>query len=189
MTNTLVTSMNGVPDPAIFPANTVRKFLCEIVQGEVSNVTRVEFSVKAPANAFMPAGSIVYVDGATNAATTEAVSIPCIVRVGTENGNVASTFGNSGCGLITVLPLNVPNVIATSVYGGNIVAGDKLYVGDVEVAGGTVKGLTNVGSGDVVAIAKSAPKKHHTGPMGILFEAIAGVPSSEVESSSSSSEE
>ena len=185
MKDTLVTSMNGVPAPQNFPANATRKFLCEIVQGEVSNVTRVEFSVKAPANAFMPAGSIVYVDAATNSATTEAVGIPCIVRVGTENANVNSTFGNSGCGLITVLPLNVPNLIATSVFGGTIAAGDKLYVGDVVVAGGTVKGLTNAGSGDVVGIAKTAPKKHHTGPMGIVFSAVAGVPSDAEESSAS----
>lgn len=153
-----------------FNAKNTRKYVCEVVQGEVSNLVRQEVSLTVPAGAEFPTGTIVFV-GANNVAslTKGDNPVPHIVFVGTEHENVNSELGNSGCGLITAIPLNVPNVIVTSVITDEtFTVGAKVYAnadGELSVTAEESE-IANTFVGIVRAVGK-----HHTGPKTVMFMA------------------
>lgn len=180
--NTLLTSGYGKPIPANFKAKYVHKYFCDVVQGDVSNDVRQENSVAVAAGAWIPTGSISFitaskdVNNTNTMATVEAHdSIPQIVIVGTEHGNVHSELGNSGCGLITMIPLTAKNTFMTTVFvEGTYNVGDKLTVMKAEVNGKEVLAVAPWTAEDqiVVGIVRAGAAKTHYGINGIMFDAF-----------------
>ena len=159
------------------------KYFCEVVQGQVSNDVRQERSAAVMAGTVLPTGSIGYINENGVAVNTLAGStvansaaIPYIVTVGTEHGNVFSEKYNSGCGLITMIPLTAGNDIMTTVFGGSISAYTptlKLAVGSKTIDGVSVSVIAPA-TGDqdevVVGVVRSAGK-YHAGVDGVVFSA------------------
>lgn len=177
---TLITANFGTPNPADFKDQYQHKYFCEIVQGEVSNDVRIENSVPFTVGEWMPTGSIAYIEnGAAKAgagtSTATKLVIPQIVYVGMEHANVMSEKYNSGCGLITTIPLNVTNKYMTTVFDeeDTYAPGDLLTVGSFTFDGKTVQGVKKATTGKevIVGVVDTAPMKHHLGPMGIVFVA------------------
>lgn len=178
--STLLTKAYGVPQPKSFSEKYQHKFFCNIVQGDVSNDVRQENSVSFKAGEFMPTGSIAYIDangqgvaGLGKSTATEAI-IPQIVFVGSEHGNVSSERGNSGCGLITLIPLTQGKTIMTTVFDkdasykvGTILTAKEVTIGDKKVYG-----VAPAAAGEVqVGIVRAVPGKTHYGVDGIIFDA------------------
>lgn len=176
---TLVTQGRGVADPKTFTAQAKRQYFCDIVQGDTSNDTRLENSLSIAANTWAPTGSIVYIDNAkavpgvgTNSATS--ISIPQIVTVGTDHGNVTSEFGNSGCGLVTTVPLDAKNQILTTVYDTDATysVGTALTAKKITFDGKEVVAVSPAASGQtVIGIVAAVPAMTHYEVKGILFNA------------------
>lgn len=178
--NTVLTKSYGVPEPANFDAKYQHKFFCDIVQGDVSNVVRQENSVAFKAGEVMPTGSIAYIDAdgrgvaGIGASTDTTACIPQIVLVGTEHGNVRSEKGNSGCGLVTLIPLTQGKSIMTTVFDaaatykvGTLLTGKEVTVGNAKVWG-----VAPAAKGDViVGIVRAIPDKTHYMVKGIVFDA------------------
>lgn len=174
--STVLTKAYGVPEPVNFDKKYQHKFFCDIVQGDVSNVVRQENSVAFKAGEVMPTGTLAYIDadgrGVAGIASSDATTaiIPQIVTVGTEHGNVYSEKGNSGCGLVTLVPLTQGKTIMTSVFDtaatykvGTMLTGKKLD---------NVWGVAPAAAGDVVVgIVRAIPDKTHYGVRGIIFDA------------------
>jgi hypothetical protein len=176
--NTLITSGYGKAIPANFNAKYVHKYFCDVVQGDVSNDVRQENSVAVNLGAWIPTGSIAFIAGTedgknTIATVTEKTGVPQIVIVGTEHGNVHSEFGNSGCGLITMIPLTAKNTFMTTVFEeGTYAVGDKLTVKEITFNGKTVLGVAKAADGDmIVGIVRAGVAKTHYGINGIMFDA------------------
>lgn len=177
--NTLITSGYGKSVPANFADRYVHKYFCDVVQGDVSNDVRQENSVSVAAGAFIPTGSICFIaaNGNNVVATSEDNnSVPQIVFVGTEHGNVHSEKGNSGCGLITTIPLTAKNTFMTTVFEDAVYAiGDKLTVKSVTINGKEVLAVSKAAEGDmIVGIVRAVPSKDvktHYGVPGIMFDA------------------
>ena len=180
--NTLVVQGRGVAKPADFTPQSKRQYFCDIVQGDVSNDVRLENSLSVAAGSWAPTGSIVYADkavaipgsGPSSAAATTVV-VPQIVTVGTENGNVTSEFGNSGCGLITAVPLDAKNVILTTVYDASATytVGGMLTVKKISFNGNEVYAVAPAAAKTdlIVGIVEAAPAMTHYEVKGILFKA------------------
>lgn len=174
--STVLTSGYGKPVPKNFDDKYQHKFFCDIVQGDVSNVVRQENSVAVKALANIPTGSIAIIDaqgygvaGVKSEDTALAV-IPQIVIVGTEHGNVHSEKGNSGCGLITMVPLTQGKTVLTTVFAeAEYKVGTKLTAADL---GNGFYGVKPAEEGDViVGIVRAIPEKTHYGVKGLLFDA------------------
>lgn len=185
----VITASYSKPIIADFNDKYVHPYFCEVVQGDVSNVVRQERSCAVVTGTFLPTGSIAYLNadgngnfiaGSTFSGGTTQAAIPYIVTVGTEHGNVHSEKYNSGCGLITCIPLTVGNDIMTTVFGGSIsqyTANTKLVVGTATI---TVDGATktvnaiapSTGGADevVVGVVRSAGT-YHNGGNGVVFTA------------------
>lgn len=160
----VITQGYGVADPKVFTDQVTHKYFCEVVQGDVSNVLRQERSVAVTAGLELPTGSIGFIGADGKAAKTG--DIPYIVFVGTEHGNVFSERGNSGCGLITMLPLFAGNDYMTTVFDGELTTfteGVKLTYKENKIA---VAGTDD----PVIGVVRSAGK-HHLGPNGVVFTA------------------
>ena len=160
----VITKSYGTPDPTQFNDQYKHKYFCEVVQGDVSNVLRQERSVAVKAGTVLPTGSIGFIDENNYAAMTG--EIPFIVFVGTEHGNVFSEKFNSGCGLITMLPLHCGNDYMTSVFDGELTSykpNTKLTFKDNKIA--------VAGEGDTVIGLVRAADKHHLGVDGVVFTA------------------
>lgn len=177
---TLITANFGTPNPADFKDQYQHKYFCEIVQGEVSNDVRIENSVPFTVGEWMPTGSIAYIEkGAAKAGAGESTGtklvIPQIVYVGMEHANVQSEKFNSGCGLITTIPLNVTNKYMTTIFDAedSYEQGDLLTVGSFKFDGKDVYGVKKAAAATdlVVGVVDTPPMKHHLGPMGIIFVA------------------
>lgn len=178
--STLITKGRGVANLAGFSAQYKHKYFCDIVQGNTSNDTRIENSLAIGAGTWAPTGSIIFRDengvakpGAGTASATN-VKVPQIVYVGTEHDNVTSEQGNSGCGLITTIPLNVDNLIMTTIYNADdtYAEGDLLTVKAFQFEGKEVYGVAKAAEGDVVVgIVNAAPAMTQYEVMGILFDA------------------
>ena len=173
--NTLITSGYGKAIPANFNAKYVHKYFCDVVQGDVSNDVRQENSVAVTLGACIPTGSIAFIestaDGKNTVATTkDNGSVPQIVFVGTEHGNVHSEFGNSGCGLITTIPLTAKNTFMTTVFHeGTYAVGDKLTAKALDNG---VVAVAKAAEGDmIVGIVRAGVAKTHYGINGIMFDA------------------
>lgn len=177
---TLITANFGTPEPANFKDQYQHKYFCEIVQGEVSNDVRIENSVPFTVGEWMPTGSIAFIaDGHAKAGAGESTGtkmiIPQIVYVGMEHANVQSEKFNSGCGLITTIPLNVTNKYMTTIFNAEDTyeQGDLLTVGKFMFDGKEVYGVKKATAATdlIVGIVDTPPMKHHLGPMGIVFVA------------------
>lgn len=176
---TAITANYGMPDPKQFKDQYKHKYFCDIVQGEVSNDVRLENSVPYTAGLWMPTGSFGYIN-ATGVAvagapanTATQIFIPQVVFVGTEHANVASEKFNSGCGLITTIPLNVANRIMTTVYNTakTYTKGAALTIKALKIDGKDVYGLDIAADSDkVVGIVDSEGPTHY-GVRGLVFTA------------------
>jgi uncharacterized cupin superfamily protein len=174
--STVLTQAYGKPMPGEFIAKYQHKFFCNIVQGDVSNVVRQENSVAVTAGTVIPTGTIAYIDdkglgvaGIKASTATEAV-IPQIAIVGTEHGNVYSEKGNSGCGLITLVPLTQGKTIMTTVFDSAATYKVGTLLTAKELDG--VWGVAPAAEGDVVVgIVRATPDKTHYGVKGIIFDA------------------
>lgn len=180
--NTLVVQGRGVAKPADFTPQSKRQYFCDIVQGDVSNDVRVENSLSVAAGTWAPTGSIVYADKAVaipgagpSSATGINITVPQIVTVGTENGNVTSEFGNSGCGLVTSVPLDAKNVILTTVYDASATytVGGALTVKKITLNGKEVYAVAPAAAKTdlIVGIVEAVPAMTHYEVKGILFKA------------------
>ena len=178
--NTLLTSGYGKPIPANFKSKYVHKYFCDVVQGDVSNDVRQENSVAVAAGAWIPTGSISFIAASTDGKNTMASvakhdSVPQIVIVGTEHGNVHSELGNSGCGLITMVPLTAKNTFMTTVFEeGTYAVGDKLTVKQLVFNDKQVLAVAKAsGNADevIVGIVRAGAAKTHYGIDGIMFDA------------------
>lgn len=179
----VITESYSMPIITDFNDQYKNKYFCEVVQGQVSNDVRQERSASVTAGTVLPTGSIGYINEngvAVNALTggtaANTAAIPYIVTVGTEHGNVRSEKYNSGCGLITMIPLTAGNDFMTTVFGGSITAfapNTKLVVGSVVIDGETV-GAIAPATGDVsetvVGVVRSAGD-YHAGVKGVVFSA------------------
>lgn len=174
----LITNSYGKPDPKQFNDQYKHKYFCEIVQGDVSNDVRQESSVAVKAGTWLPTGSIAYIDeqnfGAAGLGTNSAtkVSVPQIVFVGTEHGNVFSEKFNSGCGLITMHPLTANNDYMTTVYDveGSYSVGTLLTAKKITFDGKDVFAVSPAAEGDtVIGIVRAVPDMHHHGVKGLIF--------------------
>lgn len=175
--STVLTQAYGKPMPSEFLAKYQHKFFCNIVQGDVSNDVRQENSVAVKAGTTIPTGSIAYIDenglgvAGVIASTDTVAVIPQIAFVGTEHGNVHSEKGNSGCGLITLIPLTQGKTIMTTVFdsAATYKVGTKLTVIDL---GEGLYGVAPAQAGElVVGIVRAVPGKTHYGVNGIIFDA------------------
>ena len=177
--STLITQGRGVANPAGFTAQYKHKYFCDIVQGNTSNDTRLENSLAVNAGTWAPTGSIVYADNATakpgvGSASATNIQVPQIVTVGSEHDNVTSEFGNSGCGLITAIPLNADNLIMTTVYkvDDTYAKGDLLTAKEIDFDGKKVVGIAKAAEGEtVIGIGHTAPAMTQYEVTGILFDA------------------
>ena len=176
----LITKSYGTPDLTQFNDQYKHKYFCEVVQGEVSNDVRQENSVAVKANTWLPTGSIAYIGddnfAAAGLGTSSAtkVTVPQIVHVGTEHGNVFSEKYNTGCGLISMIPLTANNNIMTTVYdaAGTYTKGTLLTAKEFTFDGHTVVGVTPAADGDtVIGIVQTAPELSHYGVKGLIFSA------------------
>lgn len=190
----LITKSYGMPDPNQFNDQYKHKYFCEVVQGNVSNVVRQETSVAVKANTWIPTGSIAFVDEDGFAAaglgisTDTKVAVPQVVFVGTEHGNVFSEKYNSGCGLITMIPLTANNDIMTTVYDaeGTYTVGTLLTAKAITFDGKSVYAVTPAAAGEtVIGIVRTAPEMHHNGVRGLIFSAYFKPAADDDESSSS----
>ena len=174
----VITESYSMPNPAEFTEQYKNKYFCEIVQGQVSNDVRQERSASVVAGTVLPTGSIGYIDenGIAINGGTSAGPIPYIVTVGTEHGNVFSELGNSGCGLITMVPLTADNDIMTTVFGGSFSEykpNTKLTIGKELIDGVSVSVIAPATGGDnetIVGVVRSAGN-YHAGVKGVVFSA------------------
>ena len=162
----VITKSYGTPDPTQFNDQYKHKYFCEVVQGDVSNVVRQERSVAVVAGTVLPTGSIGFINDKNQAVQELEGGIPYIVYVGTEHGNVFSEKYNSGCGLITMLPLHCGNDFMTTVFEGNVTD----FKPNAKVTFKNNK-LAVAGEGDVVIGIVRAADKHHLGCDGVVFTA------------------
>lgn len=172
----VITKSYGTPDPTQFNDQYKHKYFCEVVQGDVSNVVRQERSAAVKAGTVLPTGSVGFIDENGYAVNELEGGVPFIVFVGTEHGNVFSEKYNSGCGLITMLPLHCGNDYMTTVFKGDkseFKANAKVVLADVEIDGKTVKAIapSTGAEGEVVVGIVRAADKHHLGCDGVVFTA------------------
>ena len=172
----VITKSYGTPDPTQFNDQYKHKYFCEVVQGDVSNVVRQERSASVVAGTCLPTGSIGFINDKNQAVNELEGGIPYIVFVGTEHGNVFSEKYNSGCGLITMLPLHCGNDYMTTVFKGDkadFKVNAKVVLADVEIDGKTVKAIAQStgAEGEVVVGIVRAADKHHLGCDGVVFTA------------------
>ena len=176
----LITNSYGKPDPKQFNDQYNHKYFCELVQGDVSNDVRQENSVAVTAGTWLPTGSIAYINAnkqgvagiGENSATK--VTIPQIVYVGTEHGNVFSEKFNSGCGLITTHPLTTNCDYMTTVFdaAASYEVGTMLTAKEIDFDGKKVFAVTPAAEGEtVIGIVRAVPAMHHLGVKGIVFSA------------------
>ena len=177
----VITESYSMPKLDQFNAQYKHPYFCEVVQGQVSNDVRQERSASVTVGTVLPTGSIGYINENgvavnTLAGSTTTAAIPYIVTVGTDHGNVFSEKNNSGCGLITMVPLTAGNDIMTTVLGGSIgqfTPNTKLVVGSVEINGATVGAIapaTGDASETVIGVVRSAGD-YHAGVKGVVFTA------------------
>lgn len=141
-------------NPANFRNLAKGKYDCVVYQGDNGDMQFMD-SCTIVANAWLPTGSIAYVDGTTakpglGAMTATKVAVPYIVKVGTEHPTVYSEKYNAAGGLITLLPLTGYFRLITTVFkqGTDIsyAAGDLLTVEQFEYDGKNVYGVAKATS-------------------------------------------
>ena len=175
-TNTLIYSRPSsiannrfpVGNPLNFRNLTKGKYDCVVYQGDNSDMQFMD-SCTILANAWIPTGSIAYVDNTVakpglGTDTAVKLAVPYIVKVGTEHRNVYSEKYNAAGGLITLLPLTGYFRVITTVFeqGESIsyAAGDLLTVKQFTYDGqnvyGVAKATTGLGSEVIVGVVDGA---------------------------------
>lgn len=140
------------------------KYDCVVYQGDNGDMQFMD-STTILAGAWLPTGSIAYVDNNVAKASVVAdtavkVAVPYIVKVGTEHPNVYSEKYNAAGGLITLLPLTGYFRLVTTVFeqGESITyaAGDlltvKQFIYDGRTVLGVAKATSGIGSETIVGI-------------------------------------
>ena len=160
----IVNNRYPVGNPLNFRNLAQSKYDCLVYQGDNSDMQFMD-SCTILANAWVPTGSIAYIDDTVakpgvGADTAVKVAVPYIVKVGTEHRNVYSEKYNAAGGLITLLPLTGYFRVITTVFEQgeaiSYAAGDLLTVKQFTYDGksvyGVAKATTGIGSELIVGI-------------------------------------
>lgn len=155
--STIANNRFPVGNPENFRNLTKGKYSCYVYQGDKGDEQFME-SCGVPAKTWAPTGSVAFIDGGTLSVDatkiTEKggvkVSVPYMVKVGTEHKTVGSEKYNAAGGLVTLLPLTGYFRFVTTVYQKVINedtpivynAGDLLTLAKFEYDGQEVIGVT-----------------------------------------------